>query len=151
MEDPKAVALLAGLVRAFRAGDIEMRFDETERAILDMLSGEGLVDLSNDGFRLTQIGGLTRSFAGAARNAQGNSFFGAPPHRRIHRPAGAVPLSRLVVTNSKRLAIPESSLVLKRGQCGPESVIPAPLSVIPAKAGIQVGCGARGAPRGALI
>ena len=57
MEDPKAVALLAGLVRAFRAGDIEMRFDETERAILDMLSGEGLVDLSNDGFRLTQIGG----------------------------------------------------------------------------------------------
>ena len=30
MEDPKAVALLAGLVRAFRAGDIEMRFDETD-------------------------------------------------------------------------------------------------------------------------
>ena len=57
MEDPKAVALLAGLVRAFRAGDIEMRFDETERAILDLLSGEGLVDLSNDGFRLTETGG----------------------------------------------------------------------------------------------
>ena len=43
--------------RAFRAGDIEMRFDETERAILDLLSGEGLVDLSNDGFRLTETGG----------------------------------------------------------------------------------------------
>ena len=57
MEDPKAVALLAGLVRAFRAGDIEMRFDETDRAILDRLSGEGFVDLSNDGFRLTEIGG----------------------------------------------------------------------------------------------
>ena len=57
MEDPKAVALLAGLVRAFRAGDIEMRFDETDREILDRLSGEGLVDLSNDGFRLTEIGG----------------------------------------------------------------------------------------------
>ena len=57
LEDPKVVALLAGLVRAFRAGDIEMRFDETERAILDLLSGEGLVDLSNDGFCLTETGG----------------------------------------------------------------------------------------------
>lgn len=57
MEDPKTVALLAGLVRAFRAADIEMRFDETERAILDLLSGKGLVDLSNDGFRLTETGG----------------------------------------------------------------------------------------------
>lgn len=57
MEDPKAVALLAGLVRTFRAADIEMRFDETDRAILDLLSGEGLVDLSNDGFRLTETGG----------------------------------------------------------------------------------------------
>ncbi len=56
-EDPKVVALLAGLVRAFRAGDIEMRFDQADRAILDLLSGEGLVDLSNDGFRLTETGG----------------------------------------------------------------------------------------------
>ncbi|MCY4439195.1 MAG: hypothetical protein OXE53_03155 [Deltaproteobacteria bacterium] len=57
LEDPKVVALLAGLVRTFRAGDIEMRFDGTERTILDLLSGEGLVDLSNDGFRLTETGG----------------------------------------------------------------------------------------------
>ena len=56
-EDPKVVALLAGLVRAFRAGDIEMHFDEADRAVLDLLSGEGLVDLSNDGFRLTETGG----------------------------------------------------------------------------------------------
>jgi hypothetical protein len=55
--DPKAVALLAGLVRAFRAGDVEMRFDEADRGILDGLSTEGLVDLSNDGFRLTSTGG----------------------------------------------------------------------------------------------
>jgi len=57
MEDPKAVTLLAGLVRAFRAGDIEMRFDKADRAILDALSAEGLVDLANDGFRLTEAGG----------------------------------------------------------------------------------------------
>ncbi len=57
MEDPKAVTLLAGLVRAFRAGDIEMRFDEVDRAILDALSAKGLVDLANDGFRLTEAGG----------------------------------------------------------------------------------------------
>ncbi len=57
MEDPKAVALLAGLVRAFRAGDIEMCFDEVERVTLGKLSDEGLVDLSNDGFRLTPTGG----------------------------------------------------------------------------------------------
>lgn len=57
MEDPKAVALLAGLVRAFRAGDIEMCFDEVDRVTLGKLSDEGLVDLSNDGFRLTPTGG----------------------------------------------------------------------------------------------
>ena len=57
MEDPKAVTLLASLVRAFRAGDIEMRFDEADRAILDALSADGLVDLANDGFRLTEAGG----------------------------------------------------------------------------------------------
>ena len=57
MEDPKAVALLAGLVRAFRAGDIEMCFDEVERVTLGKLSDEGLVDLSNDGFRLTPTDG----------------------------------------------------------------------------------------------
>ena len=57
MEDPKAVALLAGLVRAFRAGDIEMCFDEVERVTLGKLSDEGLVDLSNDGFRLAPTGG----------------------------------------------------------------------------------------------
>ena len=57
MEDAKAVTLLAGLVRAFRAGDIELRFDEAERAVLGRLSHEGLVDLSNDGFRLTPAGG----------------------------------------------------------------------------------------------
>ncbi len=56
-QDPKVVALLAGLVRAFRAGDIEMRFDEADRTILDLLSRQGLVDLSNDGFRLTATGG----------------------------------------------------------------------------------------------
>lgn len=56
-EDLKAITVLASLVRAFRAADIEMRFDETDRAILDLLSGEGLVDLSNDGFRLTETGG----------------------------------------------------------------------------------------------
>lgn len=55
--DPKTVTLLAGLVRAFRAGDVEMRFDEADRAILDTLSAEGLVDLSNDGFRLTGTAG----------------------------------------------------------------------------------------------
>ena len=55
--DPKEVALLAGLVRAFRAGDIELRFDKTDRAILEALSAEELVDLSNDGFRLTKGGG----------------------------------------------------------------------------------------------
>lgn len=58
MEDLKTIALLAGLVRAFRAGDIEMRFDETDRAILDALSAEGLVDLANDGFRLNEAGGF---------------------------------------------------------------------------------------------
>ena len=57
MENPKAVTLLAGLVRAFRAGDIEMCFDEADRAVLDGLSAEGLVDLANDGFRLTEAGG----------------------------------------------------------------------------------------------
>ena len=57
MEDAKAVALLAGLVRTFRAGDIEMGFDEGDRALLGRLSEEGLVDLSNDGFRLTPTGG----------------------------------------------------------------------------------------------
>lgn len=56
MNDPKAVALLAGLVRAFRAGDVEMRFDEADRGILEKLSEEGLVDLTNDGFRLTPTG-----------------------------------------------------------------------------------------------
>ena len=55
--DPGAVALLAGLVRAFRAGDIEVRFDEADRAMLDALAAEGLVDLSNDGFTLTAAGG----------------------------------------------------------------------------------------------
>lgn len=55
--DPKTVTLLAGLVRAFRAGDVEMRFDEADRGILDGLSADGLVDLSNDGFRLTPTGG----------------------------------------------------------------------------------------------
>ena len=34
-----------------------MCFDEEARAVLDLLSGEGLVDLSNEGFRLTQTGG----------------------------------------------------------------------------------------------
>ena len=57
MEDPVAVTLLAGLVRAFRAGDIEVCFDEAEHAVLRKLSEEGLVDLSNDGFRLTPTGG----------------------------------------------------------------------------------------------
>ena len=57
MEDPGAVTLLAGLVRAFRAGDIEVCFDKAERAVLRKLSEEGLVDLSNDGFRLTPTGG----------------------------------------------------------------------------------------------
>ncbi len=57
MEDPGAIALLAGLVRAFRAGDIEMRFEEADRAVLAKLSREGLVNLSNDGFTLTEAGG----------------------------------------------------------------------------------------------
>lgn len=57
MADAKAVTLLAGLVRTFRAGDIEMCFDEAERAVLGRLSEEGLVDLSNDGFHLTSTGG----------------------------------------------------------------------------------------------
>ncbi len=51
------MALLAGLVRAFRAGDIEMRFDEADRTILGRLGEDGLVDLANDGFRLNQNGG----------------------------------------------------------------------------------------------
>ncbi len=34
-----------------------MRFDEPERTILARLSGEGLVDLSNDGFHLAPTGG----------------------------------------------------------------------------------------------
>ena len=55
--DPKAVALLAGLVRAFRAGDIELSFDEADRAVLLKLSEDGLVDLANDGFCLTRTGG----------------------------------------------------------------------------------------------
>ena len=55
--DPKAVALLAGLVRAFRAGDIELSFDEAGRAVLRELSEQGFVDLSNDGFTLTDTGG----------------------------------------------------------------------------------------------
>ena len=55
--DPKTVALLAALVRAFRAADIEMRFDEADRGILQRLADEGLVDLSNDGFRLTETAG----------------------------------------------------------------------------------------------
>lgn len=58
MEDPKAVTLLAGLVRAFRAGDVGMRFGEEDRLILEKLSEEGLVDLSTDGFRLTRAGGF---------------------------------------------------------------------------------------------
>ena len=44
-------------MRAFRAGDVEMRFDEADRAVLDTLSAEGLVDLSNDGFRLAGTAG----------------------------------------------------------------------------------------------
>lgn len=55
--DPKAVALLAGLVRAFRAGDIELSFDEADCAVLGELSEQGLVDLSNDGFTLTDTSG----------------------------------------------------------------------------------------------
>lgn len=57
MEDLKAVTLLARLVRAFRAGDIEIRFDEADLAILKALSKEGLVNLDNDGFHLTPTGG----------------------------------------------------------------------------------------------
>ncbi len=56
-KDPKTVALLAGLVRAFRAGDVEIHFDEGDRTILRRLGADGLVDLSNDGFRLTETGG----------------------------------------------------------------------------------------------
>lgn len=55
--DPKAVALLAGLVRTFRAADIEIHFDEADCAILRRLAAAGLVDLSNDGFRLTETAG----------------------------------------------------------------------------------------------
>ncbi len=57
VHDPKAVALLAGLVRAFRAGDIELSFDEADRAVLQELSELGFVDLSNNGFTLTDAGG----------------------------------------------------------------------------------------------
>ncbi len=34
-----------------------MRFDERQRAALDLLCRKGFVDLSNDGFRLTETGG----------------------------------------------------------------------------------------------
>ncbi|MDE0029554.1 MAG: hypothetical protein OXU42_09175 [Deltaproteobacteria bacterium] len=54
------MTLLAGLVRAFRAGDIELRFDEADRAILGRLGEDGLVDLANDGFRLNETGGSYR-------------------------------------------------------------------------------------------
>ena len=57
MEDPKAVTVLASLVRAFRAGDIEMRFDAADRVVLEKLSRQGFVDLSNDGFALAATGG----------------------------------------------------------------------------------------------
>ena len=57
LEHPRVVALLAGLVRTFRAGDIKMRFDEADRVILRRLGDEGLVDLANDGFRLNEAGG----------------------------------------------------------------------------------------------
>ena len=111
MEDPKAVALLAGLVRAFRAGDIEMCFDEVERVTLGKLSDEGLVDLSNDGFRLTPTGG---SYAVRSQvppvTAKGNSVPGASSHRRIRRPSRAVPVSWLAVKSSNSPPVPESSL-----------------------------------------
>ena len=58
MEDLTAVTLLASLVRAFRAGEIEVRFDAADRVALEGLSGQGLVDLSNDGFHLTAAGGF---------------------------------------------------------------------------------------------
>jgi hypothetical protein len=53
IEAPRAVALLANLVRAFRAREVELHFDGEQMALLERLQEEGLVDLTNDGFRLT--------------------------------------------------------------------------------------------------
>ena len=57
IDDPGPVTLLAKLVRAFRAREIELRFDERDIAILKNLAEEGLVDLSNDGFLLNDKNG----------------------------------------------------------------------------------------------
>jgi len=54
MKDPRSVGLLAQLVRAFRARQIELSFDKEELAILKRLAEEGLVDLSNDGFLINE-------------------------------------------------------------------------------------------------
>jgi len=52
IEAPEAVALLANLVRAFRAREVELHFNGEQLAILQTLEEAGLVDLTNDGFRL---------------------------------------------------------------------------------------------------
>lgn len=57
IESVKVVALLANLVRAFRAREIEVDFDEDKIVILRALAEEGLVDLANDGFRLSATSG----------------------------------------------------------------------------------------------
>jgi len=46
MEDPRPVALLAKLVRAFRARQIELDFDEEDFALVQQLAKEGFVDLA---------------------------------------------------------------------------------------------------------
>lgn len=57
MNDPRAVGLLAKLVRAFRAGGIELHFDAEELVILKNLAEQGLMDLSNDGFLINEESG----------------------------------------------------------------------------------------------
>ena len=54
IEDRRAVLLLARLVHAFRAREIELSFIENDMAILKRLAAEGFVDLSNDGFSLKE-------------------------------------------------------------------------------------------------
>jgi len=57
LESPKVVSLLANLVRAFRARAVEIDFDKDKLSILQALAEEGLVDLTNDGFRLAGTSG----------------------------------------------------------------------------------------------
>lgn len=49
-EHPLVVGLLAKLLRAFRAREIEVNLDEADVRVLQKLAEDGFVDLANDGF-----------------------------------------------------------------------------------------------------